>query len=252
MIARDDLKIYLDQFLACQQFKDYAPNGLQIEGRGSIQRIATAVSAAEQTILEALNWQADALLVHHGYFWRGEAPEIIGMKQRRVGLFLKNEISLFAYHLPLDCHPVLGNNAMIANLLALRDCQQHKASDTSGLLWSGSLVNGLDSEAFLNKLTQVFRRVPVFILAHDRPIKRIAWCSGAAQDLLPQAAELKVDAYLSGEISERNYYEARELGLHYYSCGHHATERFGIQALGAHLAEQFSLDHQFIDSDNPI
>ena len=252
MITRSELSVYLHEFLSCARYNDYAPNGLQVEGSNTIKRVCTAVTASDEVISQAVTARADVLLVHHGYFWRGEDPVIAGMKRERISKLLNNNINLFAYHLPLDCHPELGNNACIARLLVLESVQMHKAGTTENLLWSGKLSKPMDATLFSNFLEQQFGRKPLHIEGNNQMINSIAWCSGAAQDFIEEANKLGVDAYLSGEVAERTYYQAKELGIHYYACGHHATERYGIQALGIHLASQFNLDHLFIDSDNPV
>lgn len=251
-MRRDDLAQYLAELLAIDRYADYAPNGLQIEGTDQIQRICTAVTASDEVIRQAISWGADALLVHHGYFWRGESPLIVGMKAQRIARLLTHQMNLFAYHLPLDCHLELGNNACLGRLLSIKEVHTHKVGAIEHLLWSGALSQSMSAIALAEMITQQFARAPVHIEGNTREIKRIAWCSGGAQDYIEQAAQLGVDAYLSGEISERTYYQAKELGIHYYACGHHATERYGIQALGAFLAKQNSLEHLFIDSLNPV
>ncbi|MBI2785127.1 MAG: Nif3-like dinuclear metal center hexameric protein [Legionella longbeachae] len=252
MITKEELALYLNQLLGCDKYTDYAPNGMQVEGKGQIKRICTAVTASEDVISQAINWRADALVVHHGYFWRGEAPVITGIKQKRINKLLANEINLFAYHLPLDCHPDLGNNACLAKLFAVDSVCMHRAGGTDNLLWSGKLSQTMSHTDFSDFLAKKLNRPPLLIIGNNKPITHIAWCSGGAQDFIEDACCLGVDAYLSGEVSERTYYQAKELGIHYYSCGHHATERYGIQALGNHLASHFELKHMFIDSDNPI
>ncbi|WP_133128226.1 Nif3-like dinuclear metal center hexameric protein [Legionella nagasakiensis] len=251
MITREELTGYLQDYLACDDFNDYAPNGLQIEGKENISLICTAVTAAEDIISKALALQADALLVHHGYFWRGEALPIIGMKKRRIGQLLKGEINLFAYHLPLDCHADVGNNACIAELLSIEAVEKHYAGKVSNLLWSGRFSHPMAPDELSHRITEKLKREPLLITVNDKPITRLAWCTGAAQDFIEEASRLGVDAYLSGEISERTYYQAQELGIHYFACGHHSSERYGIQALGQHLSTKFGLRHQFIDSANP-
>lgn len=246
------LSAYIDELLACARYQDYAPNGLQVEGKEHIKRICTAVTASEDVIAKAVDWQADALLVHHGYFWRGEDPVIVGMKRQRILRLLTNNINLLAYHLPLDCHLELGNNACLGQLLSVDYIEKHKVNNTENLLWSGTLPKTMSTTQLSEIITEKLGRKPLHIAGNDRKINRIAWCSGGAQDFIVDAARLGVDAYLSGEVSERTYYQAKELGIHYYACGHHATERFGIQALGAHLAERYELEHVFIDSKNPI
>lgn len=252
MIPRDELATYLHTYLGCARLNDDAPNGLQVEGIATIQRICTAVSASDAVIKKAVSWGADALFVHHGYFWRRENPTITGMKRRRIGRLLAHDMNLFAYHLPLDVHAELGNNACLATLLCANSVQMHTVDKIPQLLWSGELECPLPASELFTRLTSTFQREPLLISGTDRPIKRLAWCSGAAQSLIHEAHRVGADAYLSGEISERTYDEAHELGMHYYACGHYATERYGIQALGLHLAALFSLEHTFIDSENPI
>jgi len=252
MIERDKLGIYLHDCLACDDFSDYAPNGLQVEGKPSITCVCTAVTASEAVIKQAIDLKADALLTHHGYFWRGEDPTITGIKRRRIGELLKYNINLFAYHLPLDCHPTVGNNACLARVLGVDNIQMHTAGKTKNLLWSGTLPTAVTVSSLSELLNKKLKREPLHVSGTEKKIRRIAWCSGAAQDFIEEASQLGVDAYLSGEISERTYYQAQELGIHYFSCGHHATERFGIQALGLDISERFDLEHHFIDSDNPV
>lgn len=252
MITQKELSLYLHGFLECGRYTDYAPNGLQVEGKNKIKRICTAVTASDAIITKAVAWQADALIVHHGYFWRGENPIITGIKRQRISKLLNNNVNLFAYHLPLDCHPELGNNACLGKLLPVESVLMHRANNTENLLWTGKLtneMNGIELEVFLEKK---FSRKPLHIEAQDRAINLIGWCSGAAHDFIEEAHQLGVDAYLSGEVSERTYYQAKELGIHYYACGHHATERFGIKALGEYLSSYFNLEHLFLDSNNPV
>lgn len=252
MIKLKELTLYLNDYLACNTYNDYAPNGVQVEGKSEIKRICTAVTASQDAIDEAIANRADALLVHHGYFWRGEEPVITGMKRQRIAALLSHDITLLAYHLPLDCHPVLGNNALIAKRLHIDSPTMHQAGKTNNLLWSGKLPKPLTALAFSKLLETQFRRPPLHIAGHDRLISQIAWCSGGAQDFISDASQLGVDAFISGEVSERTYYQAKELGIDYFACGHHATERFGIEALGQHLAAQFQLETIFFDSDNPV
>jgi dinuclear metal center YbgI/SA1388 family protein len=252
MIARDALSVYLAKHLACSAINDYAPNGLQIEGRSDIKRLCTAVSINQAVITAAKAWQADAILVHHGFFWRGEPAVITGIRRQRIGALLNDNISLFAYHLPLDVHLELGNNACIAARLKVEDVTQHDVDKLRKGLWAGQLPQVISPQTFSKTLQGVFKQSPMHIAAQTRTIQRIAWCSGAAQDFIEMAHQLGADAYISGEISERTYDLARELNIHYYACGHHATERYGVQALGQHLEQVFGIEHTFIDSDNPI
>lgn len=252
MIKRSELVRYLDQFLNSKVISDYAPNGLQVEGKDEIKRLCTAVTASYDAIEWAIDHKADCLLVHHGYFWKGEDPVISGVKRQRIAALLKHNLSLIAYHLPLDCHPELGNNACIAKLLGLTSVQKHSAGHTKDLLWSGKLALPMESSAFNQLLEKQFRQKPLLIEGHNRLISEVAFCSGGAQDYIVEASLLGADAYISGEVSERTYYLAKELGINYYACGHHATERYGIEALGNHLANEFGLEHTFFDSGNPI
>jgi dinuclear metal center YbgI/SA1388 family protein len=252
VIKRVELNHFLNNLLNCTKFNDYAPNGIQVEGKEQIKRICTAVTASEEVITQAVDLHADALLVHHGYFWRGEDPVITGMKRQRISKLLHHNINLFAYHLPLDCHPVLGNNACLAKLLVLDSVKMHKIGSTENLLWSGVLPQAMGGAQFSEFLEGILGRKPLHIDANNKPIQSVALCTGGAQDYIENACLLGVDAYISGEVSERTYYQAKELGIHYFSCGHHATERYGIQSLGAYLASNFGLTHQFIDSDNPV
>ena len=253
LVTSEQLVVYLAHYLQADKVKDYAPNGLQVQGRERVERICTAVTASYAVIKQAQVLQADALLVHHGFFWQGESAPLIGTKYQRIKALIQQDINLLAYHLPLDCHAEVGNNACLGRLLGAEQVQPHPASGISDLLWSGRLAQTMSYQVFGDFLTHIFQRAPLCIVADGQhTIQQIAWCTGAAQDLITDAKQLGVDAYISGEISERTYYQAKELGIHYFACGHHATERYGIQALGEHLAKQFDLVHMFIDTGNPI
>lgn len=252
MIHRDEITSFLAEYLACGSFNDYAPNGLQIEGKSTIQRICTAVTASEDVIQQAIKLKCDALFVHHGYFWRGEDSVITGMRRQRIAEILRHDLNLYAYHLPLDCHHEIGNNACIGQLLGVEDVVLHMAGKAPNLLWSGHFPALISPEKLSKKLTDLFMRKPLQLGGSNKPIKLIAWCSGAAQDFIEDAHRIGADAYISGEVSERTFYQAKELGIHYFSCGHHATERFGIQALGTLLSQRMGFTHHFLDSDNPV
>lgn len=252
MINNFELENYLKEYLSVDKFQDYAPNGMQVEGKGEINQICSAVTASLDVINEAVKRQADTLIVHHGYFWKGESAVIQGMKRQRIGRLIENNINLFAYHLPLDAHMDVGNNICLAELLELKEPRGNTVENVENLLWNGSLTNAFSAEEFLLFLTEKLNRRPLLIKGSDKSIKKVAWCSGAAQDFIEQAHALGVDAFISGEISERTYYQARELGIHYFACGHHVTERYGIQALGNYISTKFGLRHYFIDSDNPV
>lgn len=252
-IRHDALAIYLNQLLNCNAFSDYAPNGLQIEGRTEINTLCTAVTASAAVIDQAILLGADALLVHHGYFWRGEPPNIVGTKRRRIAALINHDINLFAYHLPLDCHSELGNNSGFAKSLRLTSVNSHPINKIPDLLWTGQLTQPMTVTELSRLLEEALQRPPQVIeVTSEKKLRSIAFCTGAAQDYIEEAHQLGVDAYLSGEISERTYHQAHELGLTYFACGHHAMERFGVQELGSELAKAFSLKHHFIDSDNPI
>ncbi|MDQ7074811.1 MAG: Nif3-like dinuclear metal center hexameric protein [Gammaproteobacteria bacterium] len=252
MLERNTLLAYLDALLAKDDFQDYAPNGLQVEGRSQIKKIVTGVTATQALIEAAIDNNADLLLVHHGFFWKGEDPCVVGMKQRRLKALLQADLNLVAYHLPLDAHPTLGNNAQLAQRLGISATQSVSAGGTRDLLWLGQLPQAISAQDFAAQLEQQLQRTPLLIESCDKMIKTLAWCSGAAQGFISQAATLGADAYLSGEISEQTVHVAHECDIHYFSAGHHATERFGVQALGSHLAEKYALEHQFIDIGNPV
>lgn len=249
MTDRNDITSYIDELLRVEQFSDYCPNGLQVEGRNAIAHIVSGVTACQALIEAAIEQQADALLVHHGYFWKGEAPGITGLKRERIVRLLENDINLLAYHLPLDAHPELGNNAQLGKRLGLQ--VEGTAGDTD-LIWYGSLPAPCTAAELASRIDTALDRTPLYIEGSEGPIHRVAWCTGAAQGYIEEAAALGVQAFISGEISEQTVHVARELGLDYFSAGHHATERYGVQALGEHLAERFSIRHSFIDIDNPV
>ncbi len=240
----------LDELLDVGNYRDYAPNGLQVEGVSEINTVVTAVTASQRAIDAAIERGAEMLLVHHGYFWKGEDARVIGIKQQRLKKLLQHEINLVAYHLPLDGHPELGNNAQWGRLLGCEVAGQLEAAD---LVSYGTLPQPLSAEALSQRIAEgLDGRAPLLIAGHERPIRRIGWCSGGAQDYIAQAAEAGLDAYLSGEVSERTYHEAMERGICYLGCGHHATERSGVQALGGWITERYGVACHFIDESNPV
>lgn len=252
-VERDCLVQYLDEFLKVSSFSDYAPNGLQVEGKPTISRLCTAVTASLEVIEQAKAFSADALLVHHGYFWKNEQRVLLGMKKQRIAALLNADMNLLAYHLPLDCHEVIGNNMQLAKRLQANEVQGHEIRQTPNLLWSGVLPQAQSFRTFKLFLSQSFGRTIQAVQTEGVPsIQRIAWCTGAAQDLIEDAAHRGVDAYISGEVSERTYYQAKELGIHYFACGHHATECDAVQVLGNQLAEHFRIEHLYIDVENPF
>lgn len=251
MLQRDTLLTELNNLLQPQFFKDYAPNGLQVQGRAAIQTLVSGVTASRALIERAIALNADAIFVHHGYFWKSEDPTITGMKFQRVKALLDHGISLFAYHLPLDAHPELGNNAQLAKVLGFTIEGGLQPGEQRPIGNVGSLVQPLTLELLGALVAEKLGRPPLLVRGGDHPIRRIAWCTGGAQGYIEQAVALGADAYLSGEISEQTVHIARECGIHYIAAGHHATERFGASAVGQHLAERFGLTHHFIDIDNP-
>lgn len=252
MLALNELVKQLDTLLDTGAFKDYCPNGLQVEGRQEVRKIATAVTASQNMVDQAIAAGADALLVHHGYFWKNESPTVTGMKYRRLAALIKNDISLLAYHLPLDAHPLLGNNVELARLLDWEVTGGLEAGNprSIGLVGAPRGDNSLGQVA--DRLHRVLGREPLVVGEPSMSIDRIAWCTGAAQGFIEQAAEAGCDLYVSGEISENTVHAARELGIAYIAAGHHATERYGVLALGRWLQSNFGIEHIALDEKNPV
>lgn len=250
-VNRDALARFLAAELEITRFRDYCPNGLQVEGRDEIKIIVSGVTASLALLEQAVLLKADAVLVHHGYFWRGEDMRVIGQKHKRLKLLLENDISLFAYHLPLDMHKQLGNNIQLANRLGIVPTARFGDDD---LGWIGQMMDS--SIRTMGDLAQhvesILGRRPLLIGSTDQPVGQVAWCTGAAQNMLDLAINAGVSVYLSGEISEPTVHLARESGVPYLACGHHATERYGVQALGEYIAKEFGLEHHFVDVDNPV
>ena len=251
MVQLKDLLSYSNNVLEIERFNDYCPNGLQIEGKTEIKKIISGVTASQALIDAAIKEKADVLLVHHGYFWKGEDARIIGLKYKRVRSLIEAGINLLAYHLPLDAHPLYGNNAKLAEILELNIAGSFPSgSDAVGMY--GTLKSPMSADDFSQKISVTLERPPLHIGENSEQIHTLAWCSGAAQNYIEEAAKLGVDAYLTGEISEQTVHIAREYGLHFYAAGHHATERYGVKVFGEHLASHFDLNHQFIDIPNPV
>jgi dinuclear metal center YbgI/SA1388 family protein len=249
MMLLDELRDYNASLLQTNLFKDYCPNGVQVEGRAEVRRIATGVTASQHVLDEAIAWGADAILVHHGYFWRNEEATLVGIKKKRIAQLLRNDVSLLAYHLPLDAHAELGNNAQLGKLLGLTG--QGRFGEQN-IAWLGSLAQPRTLTQFAQQIAHDLHRTPQVIGGGNKSIRKVAWCSGGAQGYFEAAIGQGVDAYITGEISEQNFHLANESGVAFIAAGHHATERLGIQALGEHLAIQFGLEHRFIDQDNPV
>jgi dinuclear metal center YbgI/SA1388 family protein len=245
----DELRDYNATLLQTGLFKDYCPNGLQVEGRPEVRRIASGVTASQKVLDAAIAWGADAVLVHHGYFWRNEDAAITGIKKRRIAQLLRNEVSLLAYHLPLDAHHELGNNAQLGKLLGLTERGRF---GEQGIACIGELAPSQALAQFAAWIGGRLQRIPQVIGEDARNIRKVAWCSGGAQGYFEAAIAQGVDAFISGEISEQSFHLAQESGVAFIAAGHHATERLGIRALGEHLASQFGLEHRFFDQDNPV
>ena len=244
---------HLSEMLEPERFQDYCPNGLQVEGRPSISRLATGVTANQALIDQAADWHADAILVHHGLFWRGDGMEIVGMKRRRIGTLLANDINLLAYHLPLDAHPQLGNNAGLGRLLGVSSMSLVDPAVGNSLVNIGSLPEAVSVSDIESLLQRELRHSPLYVgSGRDKKIQKIAWCTGAAQGYIESAIAAGADLYITGEVSEQTVHVATEEGIHFLAAGHHATERFGVQSLGNHLAGVFDLQYRFFDIDNPV
>jgi dinuclear metal center YbgI/SA1388 family protein len=248
MVLRDELQSHLRQLLGVDRFRDYGPNGLQVEGRAEVRRLVSGVTASLELIEAAVDQRADALLVHHGLFWRGHDGRVTGWLRARLAPLLAHDINLFAYHLPLDDHPELGNNAQFGAQLGLRGDARFGEQDLGFAGGSGALTS---LAALTAAAERVCARTPTVVPGDGRALARIGWCTGGAQGYFEAAIAAGVDAYVTGEISEPQAHIARETGVAFVACGHHATERFGTPALAAHLASQFGLEHRFIDIPNP-
>ncbi len=248
-MKRDDLVRYLDELLESGRFRDYCPNGLQVEGVRDVRRIVAGVTASQALIDAAIERGGDTLLVHHGWFWRGEDGRVTGFRKARMQSLLKHDINLVAYHLPLDGHPEFGNNAQLAKRCGW-SIEGRFGEQDLGCHGRASAPCALSD--LVRSISTQLRRQPLAIGDDSRRIERIAWCSGGAQGYFEEAVALGVDAFLSGEISEHSVHLARETGVAFIAAGHHATERFGVQALVSHLAERMGLECEFVDIDNPV
>lgn len=241
------LEQLINEKLNSAAFSDYAPNGLQVEGRESIRKVMCGVTACQALLDEAVRQQADAVIVHHGYFWKNEPLVIHGMKRRRLQTLLTNEINLYGWHLPLDAHPELGNNVQLAQLLDI----EVRGEIEPLVLW-GEFAVPVSGQQLADRIEERLLRKPLWCGENGRErIKKLAWCSGGGQGFIDSAARFAVDAFITGEVSEQTIHSAREQGLHFYAAGHHATERGGIQALAQWLMTATDLEVSFFDVDNP-
>lgn len=260
-VATTQLLAWLAAELGVDQFRDYAPNGLQVEGRPVVRRLVTGVTASEALLHAAIEREADAVLVHHGWFWKGEDPCVIGTRRKRLALALRNDLNVMGYHLPLDAHPLWGNNAQLGRVLGLEPERAATSADgiasprtvgRDGLIWLGT-APGLSTLGELAERVQTrLHRMPLVIGERDMPLGSIAWCTGAAQGMLQDAIDAGANVFITGEVSEYTTHLARETGTGFISAGHHATERYGVQALGQAVAAHFGIEVEFIDIDNPV
>ena len=250
-VERNVLLQEIEQFLNVNAISDYCPNGLQVEGKAQIKRIVSGVTASQALIDAAIELQADAILVHHGYFWKGEDQRVVGMKQRRIKALLTHDINLLAYHLPLDVHPEVGNNVQLAQRLGLTVTGPLEPGNPRSVGLIGTLDAPLSASDFAVRIESVLGRAPLVFDQH-KPIQSVAWCTGGAQGYIEQAIASGVDAYLTGEVSERTFHEAQENGISFFAAGHHATERYGVQALGDWLVKRFGIEHHYVECDNPV
>ncbi len=241
---------FLNAELTIDQFKDYCPNGLQVQGKDEVQKVVTAVTASLAVLAQSVELGADVLLVHHGYFWNGEDQCIAGMQRARIKCLLENDVNLLAYHLPLDAHPEYGNNAQLAKILGIAPAGT--LCGEAGLVSVGSFKKKLSASELARLINVKLNREPVHIKGSVEHVQKLAWCTGGAQNYFKNAIDAGVDAYISGEVSEQSYHLAKESGVHYFAAGHHATERYGVQALGELLSRKFAVEHVFVDENNPI
>ncbi|OZG70527.1 Nif3-like dinuclear metal center hexameric protein [Hahella sp. CCB-MM4] len=251
MVQREVLLNRLNEWLQPELVRDYCPNGLQVEGRNEIKRILCGVTATQALVDRAVEVNADAVLVHHGYFWKSENPSIVGMKKRRLATLLANDVNLIAYHLPLDIHPEFGNNAGLAKKLGLIVEGQHTAAGTPNLLWYGKLPNPMTVSQLNEHVSHCLSRAPLIVSGGRENLETVAWCTGGAQGFIDNAADLGVDVYISGEISEQTTHSAREQAVTYVAAGHHATERYGVQLLGEAIREEFGIVVDYFELSNP-
>ena len=250
-ISRSELLNALQVLLQPDNFKDYGPNGLQVEGRERIGHIVSGVTASRALIDAAIEAKADAIFVHHGLFWRGQDGTVTGWMKQRLQRLLQHDINLIAYHLPLDAHPELGNNAQLAKLWGL-DVVSRFGDQNLGLMGQRKDGQAFQSaQALAEAIAKTLGRTPTVVSEEAKPLQKIAWCSGGAQSYFEDALAAGADAFITGEISEPQAHLARETGVAFLACGHHATERYGAPAVAAHVAQMLGLTHQFIDIDNP-
>jgi len=250
-IGRDELRMALDAELCVERFKDYCPNGLQVEGKAEIAVLVSGVTACQALLDRAVALQADAILVHHGYFWRGEDQRLVGMRARRIKTLLTADINLFAYHLPLDCHPTLGNNAGLGQAMGLTEFGSINPNDKSHPVFQGSFVKAQTLTQIAEGLRGELQREVIMVGSGDTAVTSVVWCTGGGQNYIDEAADAGADLFVTGEISEQTVHVARERGIAFIAAGHHATERYGVRRLGSWIADHYGVQHHFIDIDSP-
>lgn len=249
-IATRELCAWLDATLNAASFADYCPNGLQVEGKTTVSHIIAGVTASQALINVASERGADAILVHHGWFWKGEDPRVLGTRKKRLASLLANDLNLIAYHLPLDAHPRLGNNAQLARMLGLTP--RADTTGANGLVWLGNMPGATTLGEVATQVERALGRVPQVIGDGGMPANRLAWCTGAAQSMLESAIDAGAQVFITGEISEQTVHLARESAVGFICAGHHATERYGVQALGSAIEKEFGIRVDFVDIDNPV
>ncbi len=243
---------YIEQYLNVSAFEDYCHNGLQVQGKLELSNLVTGVSANLELLQKAVELKADAVMVHHGIFWKGDSYQLIGPKYNRIKCLIENGMNLLAYHLPLDAHKKIGNNSSLGQLLKVQNVVQHTVSNIPGIIWSG-YIEPISGKALAKKLETIFHQQPIYIASEPNvEITKIAWCTGAGQDFLEQVAAFEVDAFITGEISERTVHIAKELNIEFFAAGHHATEISGVEKLGQHIANKYGIHHTFCNIYNPI
>jgi dinuclear metal center YbgI/SA1388 family protein len=250
-VTNQQLLTLLNSILKPEKIKDYCPNGLQVQGKKTIKKLVTGVSASQALIDQAILLDADAILVHHGYFWKGESPCLTGMKKNRIRSLLINDINLYAYHLPLDIHSELGNNAQLAKLLGIVDISPLETNNPQSVVMQGRFSTNISPTQLFDRLEHQLNRLPLHEPAQKQQIKTVAWCTGGGQSYIELAAENGIDAFITGEVSEQTIHTAREMNIHFYAAGHHATERYGVKALGEFLQNELNITTEFVDVHNP-
>jgi dinuclear metal center YbgI/SA1388 family protein len=250
-VSNGQLLQSLNSILLPEKVKDYCPNGLQVEGKKIVKKLVTGVTASQALIDHAVAINADAILVHHGYFWKGESPCISGMKRKRIHTLLQHDINLYAYHLPLDIHPTLGNNAQLAKLLGIVDILPMEENNPQCVVMRGRFEGGISAIELSQLLNTKLAKSPLHEPANTNIIETVAWCTGGGQGYIELAAEKGIDAYITGEVSEQTIHTAREMNIHFYAAGHHATERYGVKALGEYIQQTLSIETVFVDIHNP-